>query len=368
MQVKTAIVHDYLNQAGGAERVVGVLHDMFPSAPIYTSILDRASLWPSLKDADIRPSWMQHIPNITRDFKLYFPFYGYAIERFDLSAYDLVISSSSAFAKGAKVRAGACHICYCHTPMRFVWDYDRYMEREKVPRILQSLLPPVIRRMKTWDVRTCNRPHVYVANSSAGAERISRYYGRGSQVIFPPVDTSRQHLSDVDEDYYLIVSRLNTYKRVDLAVDAFSKAGRPLVVIGDGPARHDLEGRAARNVRFLGRLPDNEVAEYYSRCRAFVLPGEEDFGITPLEANAAGRPVIAYRAGGALDTVVPQRTGVFFEEQSVESLLRAVEAIESKAWDKRLIRQHAARFSEQEFRRRFTEVVERSLAALSLGL
>ncbi|MEJ7811824.1 MAG: glycosyltransferase [Gemmatimonadaceae bacterium] len=365
---KVAIVHDYLNQAGGAERVVGTLHEMFPDAPIYTTILRRDSLWPALRDADIRTSWMQRLPGLGRHFKKYLPLYPLAVESFDLGDYDLVISSSSAFGKGAVVRPGACHVCYCHTPMRFAWDYDRYVEREQFGRAVRTVLPLLVGHLRRWDFRTAGRPHTYIANSSVVAERIRQYYGRESEVIPPPVDVARFAPSPVDEDYYLIVSRLNPYKRVDLVVGAFSEMGRPLVVIGDGPDRAALERMAAPNVRFLGRLPDDDVARHYARCRGLIFPGEEDFGIVPLEANASGRPVIAYRAGGALDTVADGRTGVFFRDQTVGAIRDAVERCDAIRWDKAQLRRHAEGFAEGVFRARVLASLEHALRPFGRSL
>lgn len=356
--MKIAIVHDYLNQAGGAERVVGTLHTMFPEAPIFTTILDRASLWEVLRDADIRTSWMQKLPLLKRHFKAYLLFYPGAIERFDLREYDLVISSSSAFGKAAITRKDAVHVCYCHTPMRFVWDYERYMEREQYGSPVRAVLVPVLRRFRTWDVKTAVRPDQYVANSTVVADRIKRFYGRDSIIVPPPVAVQRFTPVEHAEDFYLIVSRLNPYKRVDLVVKAFNDLGRPLVIIGDGPDRAVLQRMAKPNITFLGRLPDPEVARYYARCRALLFPGDEDFGIVPLEANAAGRPVIAYKAGGALDTVVDGETGIFFCELTPESLTEAVLRAEVTTWDSPAIRRHAEDFAEPHFRERFMHVVE----------
>jgi glycosyltransferase involved in cell wall biosynthesis len=365
--MRVAIVHDYLNQAGGAERVVAQLHRMFPEAPIYTTIVDRRALWPALRDADIRTSWMQWLPGIPRHFKVYLPFYARAIEGFDLRAYDVVISSSSAFAKAAITSTDATHVCYCHTPMRFGWDYDGYMERAGHAAVTRALLPPLIRRLREWDARTADRPDAYVANSSTTADRIRRLYGRPSTIIPPPVDVTRYVPDPMDQDYFLVVSRLNGYKRVDLAVEAFNGFGRPLLIIGEGPVRGALERMAERNVRFVGRLPDDEVARAYARCRALILPGEEDFGITPLEANAAGRPVVAFKGGGALDTVVDGETGVFFSARTADGLRSAVLRCDGMGWRKEALRAHAERFGPEVFTRRFLEVVDCAVAERSSG-
>ena len=361
--MKVALVHDHLNQAGGAERVLERLHFLFPSAPIYTAILDRDSLWPGLRDADIRVSWMQHLPGVTRHYKAYLPFYPLAIQSFDLREYDLVISSSSAFAKAARTRADACHVCYCHTPMRFVWDYARYVERENFGRLAGAALPLLIKALKHWDISTSRRPTAYIANSSIVAARINTYYGRPSEIVFPPVCVERFTPTSAIEDYYLVVSRLVPYKRVDLAISAFNTMQRPLVVIGDGPDRSALQRLAGPTVRFLGHKPDEFVAQYYARCRGLLFPGEEDFGITPLEANAAGRPVVAYARGGALDTVVDGRNGVLFHEQTVAALRAAVEQCDKIAWDAGELRRHAERFGEPVFGGRMTEALERAVRA-----
>jgi glycosyltransferase involved in cell wall biosynthesis len=356
--MKTAIVHDHFCQAGGAERVVEVLHRMFPEAPIYTTILCRDRLWPGLRDAQFHTSWMQALPAPRRTHRLWFPFYPNAIERFDLRAYDLVISSSSAFARGAIVRPGARHVCYCHTPMRYVWNWDGYVERERFGPVARRLLPPLIRRLRDWDLRTRDRPSLYIANSTAVAGRIRRSYDRDAVVIHPPVGVHRYDLAEETGDFHLIVSRLVAYKRVDLAVAAFNAMRRPLVIVGDGPARPALERIAGDTIRFTGRLPDEQVARLYARCRALIFPGEEDFGIAPVEANAAGRPVIAYRAGGALDTVVDGETGVFFDRQDAASLMIAVRRCDTVAWNGVQLRAHAMRFSETVFEEKMRAAID----------
>jgi glycosyltransferase involved in cell wall biosynthesis len=356
--MRVALVHDYLNQRGGAERVLGVLHRMFPEAPIFTSVLDRATLWPELRSADIRPSWMQRLPGIQRHFKKYVLLYPLVFERLDLSGFDLVISSSSAFAKAARAPRGGVHVCYCHTPARFLWDYDQYVEREDFGRTVRAALPWAIRTLQRWDLRTAARPNLYVANSSIVADRIRRIYGRQATVVPPPVDVARFPEAPAEtEDYYLVLSRLNTYKRIHLAVEAFNKLGRRLLIVGDGPHRPALERMAGPTVRFLGHVGDEEVTRLLMRCRALIFPGEEDFGITVLEANAAGRPVVAYQGGGALDSVEPGVTGVFFSEPSPDSLAEAVVRSGRVAWDRDVLRRHACRFDAAAFQERMNAVL-----------
>lgn len=360
--MKVALAHDYLVQAGGAERVVAALHRIFPEAPIFTTIADRSVTDTLLPGADIRTSWMQHLPGLRKHFRKYVLLYPSAVESLDLTGYDLIISSSSAFAKGVTPGPGGFHICYCHTPMRFGWNAGNYAEREEWGPAVRWLLPPVTGRLRRWDQRTASRVDLYVANSSVVAERIERCYRRPARIIPPPVEVDRLAPSATRQDCYLVVSRLVAYKRIDLAVDAFSRLGRRLVVIGDGPARAALERRAGPSVEFLGRQPDTVVERYLAESLGLIFPGEEDFGIVPLEANAAGRPVVAYEAGGALDTVISGKTGVYFPEQTVESLMEAVARCDETRWDTTSIRQHAESFGEPVFRERILGLV-REVAA-----
>jgi len=355
-RMKVAIVHDYLNQKGGAERVVGVLHEMFPKAPIFTSIVDHDSLWPELAEADIRASWMQKLPGWKNHFKKFLLLYPKAIESFDLRGYNLVISSSSAFAKGAIKGQNAVHVCYCYTPMRFVWDYENYIEKERLSFVYRGILPLAIDRLRKWDVSTSSRPDRYIAISSVVQSRIRRVYGREAEIIFPPVEVHKFHQNEHPDNFFLIVSRLAAYKRIDLAIRAFNILGLPLKIIGSGPALKSLQSLAAPNVHFLGRIGDKELADYYANCKALVFPGVEDFGIAPLEANAAGRPVIAFQGGGALDTVLPGINGLFFTEPSAESLAEAVRAFESGRFNfqPEKIREHALRFDKAIFVNEFS--------------
>ncbi len=362
----TAIVADYLNQRGGAEWVVAVLHEMFPEAPIFTTILDRDSLWPPLRGARIIPSWMQKLPGLRRHFKKYLPFYYLAIERIDLTGFDLVISSSCAFALGARAPAGATHICYCHTPARFIWEHDRYLEKESVHPLVRRVLRRALAYGRRWDRAMGGRPHHYAANSTAVAHRIRRCYGRDAVVIPPPVDIGRFSVGDGPGDHYLVVSRLNAYKRIDLAVQAFNELKRPLVVVGEGPHRRALERMKGPHVEFRGWVPDRQVVNLYRSCRALVMPGEEDFGIAAVEAAASGRPVVAYGGGGALDTVVDGVNGVLFSEPSVDALVAAVERLERRRWNPWAIRAGAERFSVASFKARFRAFVAEKRSAPSV--
>jgi glycosyltransferase involved in cell wall biosynthesis len=334
---------------GGAERVAAAMHDSFPSAPIYTTVALPHRLPKELRGADIRTSAMQHLPAMERRFRQYFMLYPLAVEHFDLSEYDLIFSSSSGYAKGVKRRSNAVHVCYCHTPMRWVWRYEDYAARENFGRAAKSLLPLSLWGLKKWDLRAARKPDYYIANSRIVADRIKQVYDREAVVIPPPIDVDRFHMSSQVDDYYLVLSRLVPYKRIDLAIEACKRLGRRLIIIGDGPDRDRLQKLAGPKTEFLGRQPDGRVNHYASRCRALLFPGEEDFGMVPLEVNAAGRPVIAFRGGGANETVIEGRTGIFFKKPTSASLVEAIEKFESRSWDQHELRRHAERFDTSVF-------------------
>ena len=346
---RIALVHDYFVQMGGAERVAEAMHDSFPSAPMYTTVALPQSLPQRLRTADIRTSLMQRLPNLDRRFRHYFMLYPFAVENFDLSEYDLIFSSSSGYAKGVRRRRNAIHVCYCHTPMRWVWRYEDYVAREGFGNIARVALPLLLWGLRKWDLRASKQPNYYIANSRLVAQRIKKIYGREAFVIPPPIDVNRFHMSDEIDDYYLVLSRLMPYKRIDLAIEACKRMNRRLIVIGDGPDRARLEKIADDRIEFLGRQPDAIVNYYAARCRALMFPGEEDFGMAPLEANAAGRPVIAYRGGGAVETVEEEVTGVFFDNATSQSLATAIEKFEGLHWNQYQLRSHAEKFDRTVF-------------------
>lgn len=356
--MKIAIVHDYLNQFGGAERVIQALHELYPEAPIYTSIYNADKLPESFRQMDIRTSYMQHLPLVFNLFKLYWPFYPSAFEGFDLSEYEVILSSSSAFAKGVRKNPQQLHICYCYTPARFLWRYHDYVARESFPAWLKAGLPWLLEPLKKWDLNNCAQVDFFVAISHHVAERIKKIYDRESDIIYPPVDTELFKISNLNKDYFLLLSRLNAYKRVDLVIDAFNQLKLPLKVVGDGPLRRSLEAGAQANIEFLGRRPDNEIADLLAQCRALIFPGEEDFGIVPLEAQASGRPVIAYNAGGAKETIVDGETGLFFTPQTAAALSLAVQRCNFTSFDKLKLRQNALRFDKKVFQKRISEYVQ----------
>jgi glycosyltransferase involved in cell wall biosynthesis len=361
--MRVAIVHDLLNQMGGADRMLLTFHDIFPDAPIYTSIWDPKVTDARFRAMDIRTSYMQRLPFIMRHHQPYLPLYPFVFERLDLREYDVVISSSWAFAKGIVTRPDALHICYCHTPMRWAWRYEDYISLERVGLLARAVLPPFITWLRGWDYATAARVDYFVANSPTVAARIAKYYRRESTVIAPPVDVSRFQVASAHDDYFLVVSRLIPYKRIDLAVQAFTRLGLPLRIIGSGRSEKKLKRLAGKNIKFLGQLPDAEVRNYMARCRALIFPGEEDFGMTPVEAQASGRPVIAYGAGGALSTIIEGETGVFFAEQTVDSLVDAVRGFHDEQFDPQRIRRHAEGFDTQRFMDRLSRFVEAKIAA-----
>ena len=361
--VRVALVHDYLNQMGGAERVLLSLHNLYPQAPIYTSIYEPSRVDKRFRTMDLRTSFLQGMPLVKRHHQPFLPLFPLAIESFDLREYDLVISDSSAFAKGIITRPDALHICYCHTPMRWAWNYQDYVERERLGRLARTMLPPFITWLRQWDYATAARVDYFIANSPVVQARIAKYYRRESAYIPPPVDASRFSVAASHEDYFLIVSRLVPYKRIDLAVQAFTTLGLPLRVIGAGRDEARLRKLAGKNVRFMGRLSDADVRQQMAGCRAFLFPGEEDFGITPLEAQASGRPVIAYGAGGARATIVPGVTGLFFDTQTPQALADTVRAFRDEDFDPQTIRRHAEEFSEERFVRQVTAFVEARVAS-----
>jgi len=361
--VHLALVHDWLNQIGGAEDVLETLVEMFPRAPIYTSMYWREGMPPAYRAWDIRTTWMDHLPGIYRHHQPYLPLYPLAFARLDLSGYDVVLSNKSGFCHGVRT-GGALHICYCLTPTRYVWDFDAYTAREALQPALRAALRPLVALLRRWDYQAAQQVDHFVAISTEVQARIRRYYGRNSVVIHPPVDTSRFRPAPVHDDYYLIVSRLIPYRRIDLAVHAFNQLGLPLVIAGDGRDRAALETSARPNVIFLGRVPDEDLPDLFAHCRAYVLPGMEDFGIAPVQAQAAGRPVIAYGAGGALDTVVEGKTGLFFREPTPEALAAAVRTFNPDGVDPRACVQNAARFDAQVFKQKLTHFIEQRVASI----
>lgn len=356
-----ALVHDWLTGMRGGEKVLEVLCELFPSSPLYTLVHNRGSMSPTIAAMDIHTSFLDNLPLKSGRYRSFLPLMPYAIESLDVQPFDLVISTSHAVAKGIIPGQGALHVCYCHTPMRYVWDqYDEYFGKGRASIVARGAMKAVAPTLRAWDKRTANRVHHFIANSNNVAERIRRIYGRESDVLHAPVDTSLFTTSGRDDGYYLMVTALVPYKRVDLAIEAFNALGIQLQIVGKGPDLGRLKAMAGRTVSFLGWQSDEELARLYAGCRALVFPGEEDFGIVPLEAMASGKPVIAFGRGGALETVVGSgagRTGVFFSEQTAPGLIEAIRSFESTSFSPALIRKHAERFDREVFKRKLAEKI-----------
>jgi glycosyltransferase involved in cell wall biosynthesis len=359
---RVAIVHDWLTIPGGSEQVVLALLEMFPHAELFTSVYDPSPWPPAVTERPVHSSWLNRIPGAARQYPKLLPLMNRAFRSFDLSGFDLVLSSSHAFAKNVRAPPGALHVCYCHTPMRYAWD-ESFMAGEDVGRLTRLALPPLLAWLRRQDLAGARGPDVFVANSRHVAERIERCYGRTAEVVNPPVDVEHfLGLPRSPADFYLVFGRVVPYKRVDLAVAACARLGVALKVAGDGRALAAVRAQAppGSSIEFLGRVGERERDELLSRARALLFGGEEDFGIVPVEAQAAGLPVIAYRLGGAAETVLDGRTGVLFDEQSPAGLARAIERFEGLALDEAAARANAARFGRERFRREMAAVIDRA--------
>ncbi|MBD3160712.1 MAG: glycosyltransferase [Candidatus Eisenbacteria bacterium] len=353
--MRVALVHDWLTGMRGGEKVLEAFCDRFPDAPIYTIVHRPGSVSPVIESHRIFPSFVQRLPRGVSSYQRYLPLLPAAIERFDLRGFDLVLSTSHCVAKGARVHPGTRHLCYCHTPMRYVWPaYEEYFGDKRFGAPASWLLPLLATALRTWDVAANHRVDSFAANSRHVAARIARWYGRAARVIHPWVDTERFHppAEPGEGGYDLILSALVPYKRIDLALDAYR--GRPeqrLVVAGSGVEKERLLRRAPQNVRFFDWLSPEETVRMIQSCRALVFPGEEDFGIVPVEAMACGKPVVAFRSGGAMETVVEGETGLFFDRPTPEDLAGALDRLREQRWDPPAIRAHALRFGRERFDR-----------------
>jgi glycosyltransferase involved in cell wall biosynthesis len=361
-RARVALVHDYLNQYGGAERVLEAMHQLYPDAPVYTSLYEPEALPSHFRSWDIRTSFLQRLPPVRRSPRTFFFLYPLAFESFDLSGYDLVISNSSAWCKGVLTPPDSLHLCYCLTPMRWAWSYDTYVQQEQISGAARYILPAAVHYLRLWDATSAQRVDRFVGISQAVVSRIRKYYRREADCIAPPVDVQSIPASTAPGRGLLVVSRLVPYKRIDLAVAACSQLNLDLTIVGDGRDRARLEGLAGPTVRFTGRVSDQQVREALAACAAFIFPGEEDFGIAPVEAMAAGRPVVAYAGGGALDTVADGLTGCFFAPQTVDALARRLAAFDPTAYDPVAIREHALQFDTRAFQHAFGEYVARAYA------
>lgn len=361
--MKVAIVHYWLVGMRGGEKVVEALCRMFPDADLFTHVYKPEAMSDVIRSHSVRTSFVSRLPFAKSRYRSYLPFMPLATEQFDLRGYDLVISSESGPAKGVIVPPHALHICYCHSPMRYVWNmFHDY--RDAGGRMTKLVMPAVAHYVRNWDAISATRVHLFIANSNNVAARLKTYYGRDSHVIYPPVDVTsfRPVAEDEVGDYWLMVGELVRYKRPDLAVQAFNKSGRTLVVIGGGEQLHAIRALAGPTVQVLGPQPFSALVRHYARARALVFPGEEDFGIVPVEAMASGRPVIAFARGGATESIVDGVTGVLFRDQSVDGINAAVDRCESIAFDPQTLVARAEEFSADRFTQRMTGFIDEKLA------
>ncbi|MDP3245302.1 MAG: glycosyltransferase [bacterium] len=360
--MKIALIHDYLSQDGGAERVLRVLQEIWPEAPTFSLFHDRQKAHPFFKDKEVRTSFLQRLPFGVKKYKWFLPIMPAATESYNLSEFDIVLSSSSAFAKGVLTRPQTLHICYCHTPTRFLWsDSHSYVEELPYNRLIKIVLPMFLTRLRIWDRLTAERVDHFIANSQTVAGRIKKYYGREAQmIIYPPVETAKFHVNK-PENYYLAGGRLVAYKRLDIVVQAFNRLKWPLKIFGRGPEENKLRAMAKNNIEFLGHISDEDKANAYSRAVAYLHPQIEDFGITAVEAMAAGRPVLAYAAGGATETVVDNLTGKFFYDQNWQGLVDALIKFRPANFIPERVRAYASQFDTEIFKKRIREYAEKSL-------
>lgn len=360
MKPRIALIHDHLIQEGGAERVLRSLAELYSEAPIYTLVYDRKRMNEHFPPSRVHTSFLQHLPMIHRTYQWFLPLMPMATETYDLTDFDIVISSCSAFSKGVITKPDTIHISYCHTPTRYLWsDTHSYLQEIKKPRIIKSIIPPLLTQIRLWDRLSADRVDIFIANSQTVSQRINKYYGKKSIVIHPPVSLNRFSIGDNEQRYYLAGGRLVSYKRLDLVIDAFNRLGLPLHIFGKGPQEYALKKKAKKNIIFMGAIDDKALCSAYQKCIAYIHPQEEDFGITQVEAMACGKPVIAYARGGALETIIPGVTGHFFDEHDYASLIDSILHFKANQFDPQRIRNHALKFSEEEFKKNISILVDR---------
>ena len=351
--MRIALVHDYLTQFGGGERVLSALCEFFPEAPIFTLIYDEKGSGGVFKDRKIHTSFLQKIPGSKKYFRGLIWLMPLAIEQFDLSGFDMVISVSHSYGKGIITKPSIKHICYCLTPTRYLWH------NPGLP--LKPFSQLILNYLRKWDYQAAQRPDFFIADSKNVQQRIKKYYNRESEVIYPPIDTEKFHISENKKSYFLMVGRMVPYKRFDIAIEAFSNLPQEqLLIIGDRPlySKFKLMNKfRVRNIKFLGRVSDSELPKYYTNCKALIFPQEEDFGIVPVEAMASGRPVIAYRAGGAEETVIENENGLFFNEQTLESMVSAIKTFDDKKFNSQKIKENAQKFDKEIFKSKIRKLI-----------
>lgn len=360
--MRIALVHDYLVQYGGAERVLEAFTELFPYAPIYTLIHDKESMHGVFDDKRVYTSFLQRLPFSRKRHRFFPPLMPLAIEQFDFSKYDIVLSDSSSYAKGIITRPETLHICYMHTPMRYAWDdCQKYTQDFGFPQIIKRLVPFFMSPIRLWDKASADRVDRFLANSQFVAKRIKKYYRKDAFVIHPPVNVDRFYVADKQKDYFLMVGRLIAYKRHDIAIEAFNRLKLPLKIIGRGPEFDRLKKMAGPTIEFLGRVPEEDLPRYYAECRGFVFPQEEDFGIVAIEAMASGRPLIAYRGGDIVEHLEEDRMGVLFDEQTPEAIVEAVGRFCQGTYDSHFIREKALPFDKERFKTTIKDYIEKAL-------
>ncbi|MDO8658741.1 MAG: glycosyltransferase [Candidatus Levybacteria bacterium] len=357
--MKIAFVHEYLNQFGGAERMLQVLCALYPRAPIYTLLYDRDATGGVFDGRVIKTSFLQNLPFTKRHHRIFPLLMPLAIEQFDFSEYDLVLSVSASFAKGIITKPHTKHICYCLTPPRFLWDNSqKFVEEFGYSKLIKKFIPPFITYLRIWDKEASFRVDDFWSISNFIKDRVRKYYSRPSLVIYPPVNVAKFYVSEQVGDYFFMAGRLVSYKRFDLAIKSFNQNGLPLKIVGIGPELNKLKRVANKNIEFLGLVSDEKLANLYSHAQACIFPQEEDFGIVPLESMASGRPVIAYRAGGAMETIVENKTGIFFNEQNSESLQAAIEKFHNLEFSSKVCRSHAEKFDIEIFKNNISTLLK----------
>lgn len=359
--MKVALAHDFLNQFGGGERVLKIFSEIFPDATIFTLFFDNEKLGKEFDKSKVVVSSLQKHKFLAKRYRYLLPFFPQAVEKFDLSEFDVVISSSNSFVKGVITKPETLHICYCHAPTRYLWDWNKeYFKEQKLSKFKKTFVLPMLSYLRIWDRASAERVDYWIANSENTKKRIEKYYQKKAIVIPPPVDIAKFKISEQKEEFFLIVSRLSGYKRVELAVKAFNENGLPLVIIGSGPELENLKCEANPNIKFLGFQEDKVIIDYYSRARAFIFTcWDEDFGLTPLEAMASGKPVIAPAKGGTLETVT-EKTGVFFTEPTKDSLNSAIQYFikTEENFNAKEIREHAEKFDTTIFKEKIKNFVK----------
>lgn len=358
--MRIALIHDHLAQDGGAEGVLKIFAEMFPDAPIYTLLYDQKNIDKNYKGKKIEASIIQRLPWGVKKYQWYMPFMPMAVEFFDLRNFDVVLSDTSSFAKGVITAPDTLHLCYCHTPTRYLWsDTHQYINELRYNKYFKKVISLALNYVRIWDRLAADRVDTFMANSKTAQFRIKKYYKRDSHIIYPPVELERYKISKTQEDYFLAGCRLVPYKRIDNIIRAFRETDKKLKIFGDGTDMDRLKQIAGGrdNIEFLGRVSKEKQAELYSKCQAYINPQKEDFGITVVEAMASGRPVIALRKGGAIETVVEGKTGMFIEDDSPEAILEAVNKFNSSDYNPQEIRTHAEQFSVSRFKKEIHEFI-----------